>query len=92
MFIQGNLQAVFDALYAVGAIDPVLKADWLELNKEMVQNNHLLENAIDVINSCEGNPTLLQERIAHLDSKSISFIAMEVAREFAEFQECQTLH
>ena len=28
MFLQGNLQIVFDALYHLGVIDPVLKLDW----------------------------------------------------------------
>ena len=35
MFIQGNLQVVFDALYSVGAIDPVLGMDWEIINSEM---------------------------------------------------------
>lgn len=28
MYLQGNLQAVFDALYHMGVIDPVLEMDW----------------------------------------------------------------
>ena len=39
MFLQGNLQNVFDALYTLGAIDPVLKKDWKQMNSEF--ENHM---------------------------------------------------
>ena len=28
MYLQGNLQEVFDALYKLGIIGPVINADW----------------------------------------------------------------
>ena len=42
MFIQGDLQAVFDALYSIGAIDPVLSADWTKINEAMSSKPQLV--------------------------------------------------
>jgi hypothetical protein len=91
-FLQGDLQALFDALYSVGAIDPVLKMDWTEVTAEMMKDYSLMQNAVNVINACQSNPTLLIEKMHALDSKSLNFIAVEVAREFAEFQDRKELH
>lgn len=92
VFIQGNLQAVFDALYEVGAIDPVLKMDWSEVTKAMEQAPFKVEKAVKLINGCGGNMDLIRDQLLLLDSQSLHFIAMEVAREFAEFQDRKDLH
>lgn len=91
-FLQGDLQALFDALYSVGAIDPVLKMDWREVNSDILQNASLMKNAVGVVNGCGSDAKLLIEKMHALDSKSLSFIAVEVAREFAEFQDRKELH
>lgn len=92
MFIQGDLQAVFDALYEVGAIDPVLKADWSIVTAEMANNPHFLTEVFRTVNSCAGDRELLTQKMKFMDQKSIYYIAMEVAREFAEFQDRKELH
>lgn len=92
MFIQGDLQAVFDALYMVGVIDPVLKMDWTELTAEMQLQNEKVEDAIFQINGCEGNRYLLTEKFNKMDRQILQFLAMEVAREFAEFADRKELH
>jgi len=92
MFIQGNLQAVFDALYTVGAIDPVLKMDWKEINKEIVKNHQQMTETVKKINSCNGDENLLKMVLCSLDKTSLNFLAMEVAREFAEYQDNSVLH
>jgi len=92
MFIQGNLQAVFEALFSVGAIDPVLKSDWHEIAREMEKKPEQYTMALKTINSCGGDITELIEKLSSLDRESINFIAVEVAREFAEFTDRKTLH
>ena len=91
-FLQGNLQALFDALYTVGAIDPVLKMDWSQVTAEMMKDYKVMQNAVNVINACDSDPKLLIEKMHALDVKSLNFIAVEVAREFAEFQDRKELH
>lgn len=92
MFIQGDLQAVFDALYSIGAIDPVLGMDWEKINSDMNQNPHLVRNACESINACRGNQTLLVQALNAFEPKLLNFVALEVAREFSEFQDRKELH
>lgn len=92
MFIQGNLQAVFDALYNIGAIDPVLGMDWEKLNSEMNSSPQLVNRACAYVNACAGDPKLLIEALKKLDPKLLNFVALEVAREFCEFQDRKELH
>ena len=92
MFIQGDLQAIFDALYTAGAIDPVLQMDWSNVSKQMEKNPIKLQQAIAVVNSCSGNREEIAKKLIGLDQQAIHFIALEVAREFAEFSDRQTLH
>lgn len=91
-FLQGDLQALFDALYSVGAIDPVLKMDWSKITREMAQNQTQMTEAMSSVNACGKDQNLLVSQLHRLDSKCLNFIAMEVAREFAEFQDRQELH
>jgi len=92
MFLQGDLQLVFDALYTIGAIDPVLKLDWNEVTKEMMANPQILSDAFQTINGCRGNKDLLVQKLHMMDPRSVNYIAMEVAREFCEFQDRKDLH
>jgi hypothetical protein len=92
MFLQGDLQIVFDALYTIGAIDPVLKLDWNEVTKEMMANPQILSDAFQTINGCRGNRDLLVQKLHMMDPRSVNYIAMEVAREFCEFQDRKDLH
>lgn len=91
MFLQGNLQAVFDALFAVGAIDPVLKMDWTAVTEEMGREPQKLKRAFAQVNACSGNYEDLVQTLHGMDNKSISYVAMEVAREFCEFQDRKDL-
>jgi hypothetical protein len=92
MFLQGDLQNVFDALYTIGAIDPVLKLDWNAVTKEMMANPQILSDAFQTINACRGNKDLLVQKLHMMDPRSVNYIAMEVAREFCEFQDRKELH
>lgn len=92
MFIQGDLQAVFDALYEIGAIDPVLKQDWHLITDEMAKNQNDLLNIYRSVNACAGDRELLVQKLKFMDQRQVAFLAMEVAREFAEFQDRKEIH
>jgi len=92
MFIQGNLQAVFDALYTMGVIDPVLRMDWEKLNSEMAANPQKVNRICESVNSCHGDQRLLLQTLNAMDQKSLYFVALEVAREYSEFQDRKELH
>ena len=92
MFIQGDLQAVFDALYTIGAIDPVLSMDWEVITAEMSKNPKHVNHVCESVNSCRGNKEKLISIFNNMDEKSLHFVALEVAREFSEFQDRKELH
>jgi len=85
LHIQGNLQAVFDALYDMGVIEPVLKMDWQEHLHEMLEGSRDLERAVRSINASGNDRQALKNELQKLDTKALEILAMEVAREFAEF-------
>ncbi len=92
MFIQGDLQALFDALYEIGAIDPVLKLDWAQVTDEMSRNQNAMKDMYRLVNACGGDREMLIQKLKFMDEKSVNYLAMEVAREFAEFQDRKELH
>lgn len=92
MFLQGDLQVVFDALYTIGAIDPVLKMDWSGITAQMERQPHRVYELCHSINECKGDQRLIIEKLHMMDPQAVQFVALEVAREFCEFQERQTLH
>lgn len=92
MFLQGDLQAVFDALYTIGAIDPVLNLDWSQVTRDMESQPQKVHEACRLINDCSGNRDQLVRLLHMMDQKSVQYIALEVAREFCEFQDRKDLH
>ena len=92
MFLQGNLQLVFDALYTIGAIDPVLNMDWNSITKEMAHNMESVQRTFKTINSCSNDFNQIVNEMKKMDQKSLHYLAMEVAREFCEYQDRSILH
>ncbi|HND86241.1 MAG TPA: cytochrome [Pseudobdellovibrionaceae bacterium] len=92
MFLQGDLQAIFDALYTVGAIDPVLKMDWDKITEDMVRSPEDLASAVKAVNDCSGKVDRIVEKLSAMDTRVVTFLALEVAREFVGFQDQKNLH
>ncbi len=92
MFIQGDLQNLFDALYKLGAIDPVLTMNWQEITDQMAAHPSQVKELFSAVNSCKGDQLQLLEQLKNLKPTQLHFIAMEVAREFVEFSDRNSLH
>lgn len=92
VFLQGNLQNVFDALYYLGIIDPVLEMDWDEALTLMPNYSDSVQEVIQVVNSFKGTGEELAETLKSYDEKTLGYLAMEVAREFADFHARESLH
>lgn len=92
MFIQGNLQNVFDALYELGVIDPLLKADWKPLHSALEKNPRRVAQAVTIINQKNKKTSDLLESLKDFDQETLMFVAMEVARELIEFEDRSVLH
>lgn len=86
MHLQGNLQKVFDALYNMGVIDPVLKKDWCQAFDEIPTHRIRLDQAVLVVNNYQHDTEKMVYELGKFEEKILEFLAIEVAREFAEFQ------
>jgi hypothetical protein len=83
--LQGDLQVVFDALYDLGVIEPVLNQDWRSRLVEIENGSPQLDRAIVAANECGQDKTRLTNRLSTMDRHALEMLAMEVAREYAEF-------
>jgi hypothetical protein len=92
MHLQGDLQVVFDALYNMGIIEPILQKDWATDLTEMRHDRGRLEQIILVVNSCIGDSRQLMYQLEKFDKQSLDCLAMEVARELANFHAREKLH
>jgi hypothetical protein len=92
MYLQGNLQAVFDALYHMGVIDPVLEMDWSKAMDEMSDYADDFFQVLSIANSYQDDVQELMVNLKKFDQQTLSYLAMEVAREYADFHSRETLH
>lgn len=92
MFIQGNIQVIFDALYEMGVINPTLKADWSKADRTLKKSPQRLKEIIKVVNRNSENVKTLIESLYHFQNEDLLFLAMEVARELVEFEDRKTIH
>lgn len=90
--LQGDLQSVFDTLYEMGVIEPVLSKDWKSDLVEISGGSPKLMRAIRIVNSCGPDRGMLRNELSKLDRHSLEILAMEVAREYAGFHLRQSLH
>lgn len=90
--LQGDLQVVFDALYELGVIEPVLKKDWKDGMNEIRGRSLRLDQALNIVNTCGRDLGLLKCELEKLDQPSLEILAMEVAREYANFNQRDVLH
>ena len=92
MLLQGDLQKVFDALYHLGVIDPVLEMDWGNEFKKIEQDPRHLIEILGVVNSNLGNYEDLMGQLKTYKTEQLSHLAMVVARELVGFQTNKVIH
>lgn len=92
MYLQGDLQAVFDALYHMGVIDPVLEMDWGKALDEMHEHEDEFFRVLAVANAHQEDVSELMTCLKEFDETTLSYLAMEVAREYADYHSREALH
>ena len=92
MFLQGNLQRVFDALYHMGVIDPVLKMEWGDQFDRLEKEPWLLTPVLETVNACPGSYEDLMDQLKAFDQTSLNNLAMLVARELMYFHTNTVVH
>lgn len=92
MHLQGNLQSVFDALYGLGVIDPVLKMDWRAAFADRHRFQRTVDEAVYIANRYCDDPNRLMDELGKFDDETLKYLAMEVAREYADYHARKELH
>lgn len=92
MFLQGDLQRVFDALYHMGVIDPVLKMDWSEEFGKLDTQPWMLDPIIETVNKCHGDYSALITELEDYDQNILNYLAMLVAKELMYFHTNTIVH
>ncbi len=92
MYLQGNLQAVFDALYHIGVIDPVLEMDWNKALDQMPSYADDFFQLLNIVNTGQEDMQELMVALKKFDQQTLSYLAMEVAREYADYHSRETIH
>lgn len=92
MLLQGNLQNVFDALYTLGVIDPVLKMDWKAEFPQMQKEMYKVASVIETANENSMSVGKLMNSLKGYDQKSLGYLAMIVAQELVSFKLNKVLH
>ncbi|MCB9072074.1 MAG: cytochrome [Bdellovibrionaceae bacterium] len=92
MFLQGDLQRVFDALYHMGVIDPVLKMDWSNEFEKLDTQPWMLDPVIEAVNKCDGDYNHLMMELQTFDAGILNYLAMLVAKELMYFHSNTVIH
>lgn len=92
MLLQGDLQKVFDALYHLGVIDPVLEMDWAQEFEAIEQNPYQLAEIVGVVNSSMGNYEELMMKLGNFNEKDLGHLAIVVAKELVGFHTNKVIH
>jgi hypothetical protein len=85
MHLQGDLQLVFDALYQMGIIEPLLKKDWTDSFHNIPKQDERFQKIIRTVNESRGNVREMITKLSDFDPETLEYLAMEVAREFADY-------
>ena len=92
MLLQGDLQKVFDALYHLGVIDPVLEMDWSQEFQQIEDNPYHLVEILGIVNTNLGNYEDLMGQLKAFNSKDLGHLAMVVAKELVGFHTNKVIH
>ena len=83
---------VFDALHELGVVDPLLSKDWTELTEERPYYEKQIQSVLKAVNQSPPHLDELVETLGRFDERTLEFLAMEVAREYADYSARQVLH
>lgn len=92
MLLQGDLQKIFDALYNLGVIDPVLEMDWAKEFSDIEKNPYPLSKLVGVVNQTSGHIQELIAALQQFEKRELSHLAMIVAKELVSYHGERVIH
>ena len=73
-------------------IDPVLKMDWGKALDQMAEHIEPFFEILAVANAHQDDVHALMDHLKDFDQKTLTYLAMEVAREYADYHSREALH
>ncbi len=92
MLLQGDLQRIFDALYHLGVIDPVLEMDWTKEFEKIEKNPLQLAKIVGVVNAVGETQEDLLVALQTFEKTDLSHLAMMVAKELVSYHSEKVIH
>ena len=92
MKLSGNLQDYYDVLDEMGVLDHLMKSDWSHLDAIKGSRSSEFNKFINIINRVGTKKEEIKKQLVSYDSQIIQFFAMEVAKEYADFQNNKLAH
>ncbi len=75
----------------MGVIDPVLEMDWGHALDQMNEYEDEFFQVLNVANEYQDDMQALMVNLKKFDQQTLSYLAMEVAREYAEYHSRENL-
>jgi hypothetical protein len=76
----------------MGVIDPVLEKDWAKELDQIEQFGDRFLEVISIANRHQDDVSELMTQLKQFDDKTLTYLAMEVAREYADYHSREALH
>ncbi len=92
MYIQGDLQKIFDVLHKLGLVEPTIKLDWNEYPETSEFYKYHLSKAVKVIQLCNDNTNIMANSLSELDHETLTVLTIEVAKEFSDYHCDRVIH
>lgn len=84
MYLQGNLELLFNVLDSMSCIDEVLTMDWKLFLKQAKPHRKECDRAVNIINNCASDPKKLKKVLSALSPLVLKYLAIEVGLEMLE--------
>lgn len=87
MYLQGNLDLLFNALDSMNCIDDVLQMDWKLFLTKARPHKEDCDQAVSIINNCDSDPEKLKVALSTFSSVVLKYLAIEVGLEMLECEQ-----
>lgn len=87
MYLQGNLDPLFNVLDSMNYIDDVLKLDWQSFLHKARPHRDECDQAVEVVNQCGSDLIKLEQALGKFSSLVLKYLAIEVGLEMLQCEQ-----
>ena len=88
MYLQGQLQSIFEALHRLGVVDSMLQQPW----RTLLQTPLTRSQQNELIKKVKLQPDLLPASLQNLNPLQLQHLTLYVAQELAQLNKKRVLH